>query len=228
MDDRYERLLELMGLATGDEKHAASAHSTLDVIWTLYDRVLRVDPADPDWPERDRFVLSKGHGPLAYYAVLAQKGFFPEEELTRFQRYDGILGAHPDRSQVPGVEISSGSLGHGLPIATGMALGLLARGSGGPRVVVLCGDAELNEGSNWEAVMLAGARGLDALTCVVIDNQSSTIPMDGLVERFAAFGWAGDVVDGRDHDLLEKALSVRHQGGHRRPGLVVAQVEATA
>jgi len=110
-----EELLELIARARGDEKHDASSFSTLDVIQVLYE-VLRVDPADPEWEERDRFLLSKGHGPLAYYAVLAHNGFFPPEELTRFMRWDGILGAHPDRLQVPGVEVSTGSLGHGLPL----------------------------------------------------------------------------------------------------------------
>src|SRR5579859_7205984 len=149
----YDDLRRLMTLMTGDEKHAPSATSTLDALWVLYDRVLRVSPATVDDPDRDRFVLSKGHGPMAYYAVLAAKGFVDPAALRTFGQRDSVLGLHPDRRLVPGVEIGSGSLGHGLPIAVGMALALRARRSPG-RVFCLVGDAELEEGSNWEAVQL--------------------------------------------------------------------------
>src|SRR5919202_4247622 len=134
---RYDDLPELLTRLTGDEKHDWSALSTLDVLWVLYDRVLRVDAAEPDDPDRDRFLLSKGHGPAAYYAVLAAKGFVPVGELERWGDFDSILGYHPDRNLVPGVEIASGSLGHGLPIALGVALALDARRRPGPRVVCL-------------------------------------------------------------------------------------------
>jgi transketolase len=110
------RIERLMTLATGDEKHSSSSHSTLDVLWVLYDRILRFDPENPRSEERDRFVLSKGHGCVAFYAILADKGFFPSSALKTFMKYDSILGAHPDRNQVPGVEASTGSLGHGLSI----------------------------------------------------------------------------------------------------------------
>ena len=149
-----------MDLQLGDEKHAMSATSTLDVIWVLYDRILRVDRERADDPDRDRFLLSKGHGPMAYYAVLAAKGFIDPEILSTFGRFDSPLGHHPDRNLVPGVEISSGSLGHGLGIAVGMALGLRARHSAA-RVFCLVGDAELDEGSNHEAIAFAGRVGLD-------------------------------------------------------------------
>src|SRR6266478_2402540 len=122
-------LPRLMGLMTGDEKHGPAATSTLDALWVLYDRVLRVGPERLDDPDRDRFLLSKGHGPMAYYAVLAAKGFIDVSALHTFGRYDSPLGHHPDRNLVPGIEISSGSLGHGLAIAVGLALGLRARGS---------------------------------------------------------------------------------------------------
>lgn len=215
-------LQELLTLATGDEKHAASATSTLDVLYVLYEDVLRVDPADPTWEERDRFVLSKGHGPAAYYAVLARKGFFPAEELSRFMEYDSILGAHPDRAQVPGIEASTGSLGHGLPMAVGIAYALRAKGLDEQRVIVLTGDAELNEGSNWEAILHAGAVGLSNLTLVAIDNRSSSIRIDPIAEKLAAFGWDAVEVDGRDHDALRAAFARRG----RRPTAVVAIVEA--
>src|SRR5690554_1645424 len=117
----YDDLPALLSRMTGDEKHSPSATSTLDVLWVLYDRVLRIDPRRPDDPDRDRFLMSKGHGPMSYYAVLAARGFFPVEWLDTFGRAGSPLGHHPDRLLIPGVEISSGSLGHGLPIAVGLA-----------------------------------------------------------------------------------------------------------
>jgi transketolase len=218
----YADLGRLMGLMTGDEKHDAAATSTLDVLWVLYDRVLDVAPQRMHDPTRDRFYLSKGHGPMAYYAVLAAKGFVPVEWLGGWAAYDSPLGYHPDRVLVPGVEISSGSLGHGLPMAVGTALGLRAQGIGA-RVVVLVGDAELDEGSNAEAIAVAGALGLDRLTVVVVDNQSTSYHRPRVIgPRFAHEGWEVRVVDGRDHDALERALT----GPSRRPVVVVAEVEA--
>jgi len=217
----YDDLPELLTRLTGDEKHDWSALSTLDVIWVLYDRVLDVDPESPDEPERDRFLLSKDHGPAAYYAVLAAKGFVDADDLAGFGRFDSSLGHHPDRVLVPGVEISSGSLGHGLPIAVGMALARDAQERAG-RVVVLLGDAELDEGSNWEAVQFAGRLGLGRLTAVVVDNRSSTYHWPGGIDaRFAAEGWSAERVDGRAHDALERALAVTGD----RPRLVVAEVQ---
>lgn len=153
----------LMALMTGDEKHGPAATSTLDVLWVLYDRVLNIDPIDPRAPGRDRFLLSKGHGPVAFYAVLAAKGFIGRELLPGFGGFDSPLGHHPDRVLLPGVEIGSGSLGHGLGLAVGTALGLRALGLDRPRVFTLLGDAELDEGSNHEAIAFAGAIGLDNL-----------------------------------------------------------------
>ena len=154
----YEDLPELLTRLIGDEKHNPSSYSTLDVLWVLYDRVLDRD---------DRFILSKGHGPAAYYAVLAAKGLLPAELLDGFGDFDSPLGHHPDRKLVPGAEFSSGSLGHGLAVAVGSALT-------GRRVFCLVGDAELEEGSNWEAVQYAGRIGLASLTAIVIDNDSSS------------------------------------------------------
>jgi transketolase len=200
----------LMARATGDEKHEESTTSTMDALWVLYDRVLRIDPDTPDAEERDRFIVSKGHGPAALYAVLAAKGFFPAEWLDRFLEHDGHLGSHPDRTQVPGIEASTGSLGHGLPMAVGVALALRPKGARDPRTIVLCGDAELNEGSNWEAILLAPQLGLGGLTLLVIDNHSSSLTMQPWAERIGSFGWDVHVVNGHDHDALERALRVRH------------------
>jgi transketolase len=215
-----EDVRALMARATGDEKHDESSTSTLDALWVLYDRVLRVDPADPDWEERDRFVLSKGHGPVAFYAILAAKGFFPQEWMDGFLRHDGRLGSHPDRLLVPGVEASTGSLGHGLPMAVGVALGLRAKRSS-CRTVVLCGDAELNEGTNWEAILLAPHLRLGGLTLLVIDNHSSSIATDSWQDRLGSFGWPVRVVDGHDHDALETALRATEPD---RPTAVVADI----
>jgi transketolase len=194
----YDDLPELLTRLTGDEKHDGSSLSTLDVL-----------SAD------DRFLLSKGHGPTAYYAVLAAKGLIPVEALDTFGSFDSILGYHPDRVLVPGVEISSGSLGHGLGIAVGVALA-------GRRTFCLVGDGELDEGSNWEAVQWAGRIGLGGLTAVVVDNHSSTYHWPGGVEqRFLLEGWHAVRVDGRDHDALEAAFRVDVA---EQPTCIVAEI----
>ncbi|GGZ20442.1 transketolase [Streptomyces nitrosporeus] len=218
----YDDLHRLMSLMTGDEKHGPAATSTLDALWVLYDRVLRVTPGTADAPGRDRFLLSKGHGPMAYYAVLAARGFFGEELLPGFGSYDSPLGHHPDRVLVPGAEIGSGSLGHGLPLAVGSVLGLRAQGLAGPRVWVLTGDAELDEGSNHEAIAYAGPAGLEQLHTVVIDNGSASYARPGgIAARFEAAGWSVRTVDGRDHGALYAAYTAPHPG---RPHAVIARV----
>jgi transketolase len=209
-----------MKLASGDEKHDPSAHSTLDVLWVLYDRILRYDPAHPRSEDRDRFILSKGHGPLALYTILAQKGFFPVSELERFLEWEGTLGGHPDRNQVPGVEASTGSLGHGFPMALGVALALRAKGID-RRVYVLIGDGESNEGSVWEAVLLAGDLRISNLTAILINNHSSTRNLGDIAAKYRTFGWEARSIDGRDQDVIEKALS---SPAGDRPSLVVAEV----
>ena len=209
---------DLLRRITGDQKHSPSAHSTLDVLQVLYDRVLRVSPETIDAPDRDRFLLSKGHGPAAYYAVLAATGFIPECWLDDLGGWDSPLGHHPDRVRIPGVEIGTGSLGHGLGIGVGVALGLRAQGFLDTRTFVLLGDAELDEGSNHEAIAYAAAVHAP-ITAIVIDNQSSTHGWPGgIAVRFP--GWATQEVNGRDPVRLEEALQKRHE-----PGLIVATVE---
>lgn len=229
----YDDLPGLMTLMTGDEKHGASATSTLDVIWVLYfgaghDRGPRTGRASraehsarPVLRPQDRFLLSKGHGPMAYYAVLAAKGHLTDADLRSFGGPDSILGHHPDRTLVPGVEIGSGSLGHGLGLAVGTAIGQRIRGSDA-RTVVLLGDAELEEGSNAEAIQYAGRVGLSGLTAVVIDNSSASLGWPGgIARRFTVEGWSASDVDGRDHDALERVLTERGDSPH----VVVAHVE---
>jgi transketolase len=211
--------MDLIARARGDQKHEASSYSTLEAIDVLYD-VMRFDPKRPDWDGRDRFILSKGHGPLAFYAVLVKHGFVAADELDRFQTWDGILGAHPDRNRVPGVEASTGSLGHGLPMAVGVAYALRARGAVEQRVFVLTGDAELNEGSNWEAILHAGSARLSNLTLIVIDNRSSTVALGDIAAKLTVFGWDAVTVDGRDRAALQAAYGRRVDG----PTAVVAVV----
>ena len=208
-----------MAEMSGDAKHSDAATSTLDVLWTLYDRVLHVDPTDPT---RDRFYLSKGHGPAAYYAVLAAKGFIDPAVLATFGSLDSILGYHPDRILVPGVEISSGSLGQGLALGLGNALGLRIADNDA-RVFVMLGDGELDEGANHEAIALAGRLGVATLTAIVIDNASSAYGWPGGIgRRFAIEGWDTAAVDGRDHDEIFDALTLPHP---ERPLGVVAMIE---
>jgi transketolase len=221
MQTDLTHIKQLMTLATGDEKHDGSAASTLDVLWVLYDRILRYDPQNPASEERDRFVLSKGHGPVALYAILADKGFFPVSALKSFERWEGILGGHPDRNQVPGVEASTGSLGHGLPMAVGMALALRAKKSD-RRVFALVGDGECNEGSIWEAILLAGNRQLSNLTCIVINNHSSSLDLGDLAAKFRAFDWTASTINGRAHDQIYQALS---QIDPAHPIAVIAEIE---
>jgi transketolase len=214
LDDLFQRM-------TGDEKHEWAAASTLDVLWVLYDRVLDVSPERVADPGRDRFLLSKGHGPMAFYAVLAAKGFLDEDALDTWTAFDSPLGQHPDRALVPGVEISSGSLGHGLALGVGTALGLRAQGRDA-RVVVLVGDGELDEGSNHEAIAAAGRHNLDRLTVVAIDNGSASHGWPGgIARRFEVEGWHTATVDGRDHEALHRAFTAEHPG---RPSVVVATI----
>jgi transketolase len=219
-----KKLAELMALASGDEKHDPSAYSTLEVLWVLYDRILHYDASNPRSEARDRFILSKGHGPLAFYVILVQKGFFPKSELKKFMKWDGSLGGHPDRNLVPGVEASTGSLGHGFPMAIGVALGLKAKRLGS-RVYVLIGDGETNEGSVWEAALLAGNLGLSNLTAILINNHSSTRDLGNIAEKFASFGWHTQVINGRDEDRIESAFRAYSTD---RPSLVVAEVKNDA
>jgi transketolase len=205
----YADLPALLTRLTGDEKHDRSSLSTLDVLWVLHDRILR---------DEDRFLLSKGHGPAAFYAVLAAKGIVPMDALDTFGSFDSPLGYHPDRVVAPGVELSSGSLGHGLGVAVGAALT-------GRRVYCLVGDGELDEGSNWEAVQYAGRVGLGTLTAIVVDNDSAALGWpEGIERRFMLEGWIALRVDGRDHDALEAALRPDLEG--KRPRCIVAEVEA--
>lgn len=205
---RRLRATILRTASAASEGHVPSALSILDILWVLYDRVLRIDPANPSAPDRDRFILSKGHASLGLYAVLAERGFFDVEDLAGFGSFHSRLGGHPDCRKVSGVEASTGSLGHGFPIAVGVALGLRIQRQSA-RVVCLIGDGEANEGSVWEAMALASHHRLGHLTCIIDYNHSTdrALGMGDLGAKAASFGWAAQEVDGHDHAALHAALS---------------------
>jgi len=194
--------------------HPGGDLSSADILAVLYFGVLRLDPKNPAAPVRDRFIMSKGHCSGALYATLAAAGFFPPERLETYMKPLSPLNGHPDRTKVPGVEASTGTLGHGLPIAVGVALA--GKMDGAPwRTYVLTGDGELQEGSNWEAAMAAAHYALDHLTVIIDRNRlqqgeatERTVRLEPLAEKWRAFGWAVAEVDGHDHAAL---LSVFHR-----------------
>ena len=153
-------------IQTAKRGHFASALSVVEIIRVLYDSIMNYDAKNPRWPERDRFILSKGHGCLALYAVLSEKGFFPDDELWKFCSHEGILGGHPEFGKVPGVEASTGSLGHGLSIGIGMALNARYERKS-YSTFVLIGDGESNEGSIWEGALCASQHRLSNLTVII-------------------------------------------------------------
>jgi transketolase len=208
--------------------HVGGALSQTDVLCALYERYLRVDPSRPDAPERDRFVLSKGHGGLGLAVVLAERGFVRREDLAAFGRTGGALGMHMDHRRVPGVEASTGSLGHGLGISVGMALG--ARIQGLPaRVFCLLSDGECYEGSTWEAAISASASRLGHL-CAILDRNRLTmdgfteaeVPLEPLADKWRAFGFRVFPCDGHDFEALCAALDAAVDPAAERPAIVIA------
>ncbi len=193
--------------------HPGGSLSAADVMTYLYFKVMRVDPQNPSWAQRDRFVLSKGHVSPCLYSVLAQKGFFPVEELKTFRKVESRLQGHPSMRYTPGVDMSSGSLGQGISTAVGMALGAKLDGKG-VRVYTMLGDGEIGEGQVWEAAMYASAKKLDNLVAIVDNNN---LQIDGTLEevnspypipeKFAAFGWNVIEIDAHDFDQIEDAFA---------------------
>lgn len=203
------------------EGHVPSAFSILDILVVLYDKVLHIDPKNPESPDRDRFVLSKGHASLGLYAVLADKGFFSTDHLKTFGQFDSMLGGHPDALKVPGVEVSTGSLGHGFPMAVGMALGLkIAKNPA--KVYSIIGDGESNEGSIWEATLLGSHHKLDNLICIVDHNHSTdrALSLGNIAKKFEAFDWQTVEINGHDPEEIYKALTIPHPD---KPLAIIAQ-----
>ena len=208
--------------------HIAPAFSLADVMTALYFNVLRVDPSNPTRPERDRCVLSKGHGCLVLYAVLAEAGFFPKETMATFCQDGSILAGHPDRLRVPGVELSAGSLGHGLSVGVGMALAG-QYDNADYRTFVVLGDGELNEGSVWEAVMAGAHHRLRNLTAVVDRNRiqmtgrtEDIMRLDPLADKWRAFGWSVHELDGHCFEQLLAAFEAPADPDDGRPKVVIA------
>jgi transketolase len=207
--------------------HPGGDLSAADILVSLYFGALRVDPARPDWPERDRFVMSKGHCSGVLYATLAAAGFFPSELLNDYMQPLSPLNGHPDRNKARGVEANTGPLGHGMPVAVGMALAAKLDDAAW-RTFVLTGDGELQEGSNWEAAMAAAHFELDNLTLIVDRNRlqlglptEGTIRLEPLSDKFKAFGWSVREVDGHDHEaLLDCFAQLPFQPG--KPNCVIA------
>jgi transketolase len=201
-----------MGLQTGmNGAHFGGGLSLVEIMAVLYMSVMRVNPAEPLWPERDRFILSKGHGAMAYYAALKQAGFVTDDELMTFKSNHTFLYGHPSMNPQKGIEFSSGSLGLGLALGVGTAMGLRRRGNQSSRVYVLMGDGECDEGSVWESAASASHFGLSNLVAIIDKNglqydgpTKDILNMDGMSEKWESFGWHARTVDGHNlSDLLD-------------------------
>lgn len=202
--------------------HIGPALSIVDILTVLYFNTLNVNPTKPIHPHRDRFILSKGHAAAALFAVLSKKGYFAHKKLMTFCMPEGAFGDHPDYDPKFGIELTTGSLGHGLSVGSGMAMGLPAS-----RVFVLLSDAELNEGSVWEAIMFAGHHHLDNLTIIIDDNGQQAfgktheiLNIQPLDKKLQSFGWQVTSVNGHDHAKLSKALNKSHP---KRPHAIIAK-----
>jgi len=209
---RTIRRTSLQMVYTARLGHPGGDLSAADILAALYTAVLDIDPQNPRRPDRDRFILSKGHCSAALYATLAEAGFFPIERLAEYMKPLSMLNGHPDRNKVPGVEANTGPLGHGLPVGVGAAKAARITGASW-RTFVLTGDGELQEGSNWEAAMAAAQFRLDNLTVIVDRNRlqqgdetERTIGLEPLADRWRSFGWAVREVDGHDLDHLIRTL----------------------
>ena len=215
-------------LDAGRAGHPAGSLSCVEIITALFYKILRIDPQNPLWPDRDRFILSKGHAAPALYAVLGDLGFFPEDRFSTFYHINSILQAHPDMTKVPGVEVSTGSLGQGLSVGIGMALGAKLDGKS-YRTFVLMGDGELQSGQVWEAAMFAGYRRLDNLIAIVDYNKlqlfgwtKDILDIEPLAKKWEAFNWNVTETDGHDFTKLLSTftgLEKRKVGG---PFLTIA------
>lgn len=221
------RRLVLETVYRGKESHIGTDYSCVDILTALYfGGILRVDPNNPSWPERDRFLMSKGHGAVALYATLAAKGFFKQEILDTYCRDGSSLSAHVTLNCLPGVESSAGSGGHGLAMAIGMALAA-KHDNRNSKIYVLTGDGECQEGSIWEALLFAGHHRLDNLT-VIIDNNnlqtaekvSEVVGLESLVEKMQSFGWSAQIINGHDFSQICGALQ---QKDYSFPRAIIAK-----
>lgn len=208
--DTRKDIVEITAWSGG--AHIGGGLSVTDVLTYLYFHEMNIRTDDPDWADRDRLILSKGHSAVAYTAVLARRGFYDFELLKSFNKFGSPFGMHPDGNKITGVDASTGSLGHGLPMAAGLALGAKIQDKG-YRTYVIVGDGELNEGSNWEAMMSAAHLKLDNLTLIVDRNRmmidgltEEVMALEPLADKLTAFGMAVENIDGHDFDALSSAV----------------------
>lgn len=206
--------------------HVGSSLSMVDIIVVLYESILKVDPKNPRWPERDRFILSKGHAAAGVYGILAEKGFFPKDYLKTYYCDNGKLCGHISH-YVPGVEFSTGSLGHGLSIGVGMALSA-KHNKQNHRIFVLMSDGEMDEGSTWEAIMFAGQHKLDNLIAIVdynkiqaLGRKENIINLEPFAEKLEKFNWAVKEIDGHNYKEIEKTL-LKVPFEKNKPSFVIA------
>jgi transketolase len=217
--------VKIMELAiSANEGHLPSSYSIVDIIEFLYGHVLKIDKNNPNDPQRDVFILSTGHGALALYVVLNKFGFISSMELSNYGSSNSILGGHPDRVSTPFVEASTGSLGHGLPFATGIALGSKVKNANN-RIFVLLGDGECQEGSVWEAANIAANQHLTNLISIVDWNDSAAqlMPIENLRGKWESFGWATKIIDGHTHVDFKSVFSARALTQNRKPLAVIAK-----
>src|SRR3989344_4626843 len=204
------------------EGHLPSALGIIDLIYILYKKILKFDPKNPSLDGRDYFILSKGHGCPALYAVLADVGFFSKEKLKTFCKFDSMFGGHPDRNKIPGVEASTGSLGHGLPIGLGIAIAMKILKKPN-KVFVLIGDGESNEGTIWESAQVAKNLSLDNLIVIVDKNKSQAYSLDYDYKKiWTGFGWHAEEMDGHDYKEIEEKLKMLLNSSSQKPKIIVA------
>lgn len=224
---RRIRLHVLEMTSRGGSGHIASSFSQIDILAMLYSKILRIDPKNPDWPERDRFILSKGHAGASVYATLAESGFFPTEKLKTHYQNGSDLSGHVSHKGIPGVELSTGSLGHGLGVGVGMAKAAKMDNNSW-RVFVMMSDGECDEGSNWEAILFAAHHKLDNLIAIVDYNKiqslatvEETISLEPFADKWRAFKWNVVEVDGHNHKDLEKVF-FELPASSDKPSVVIA------
>jgi transketolase len=222
--DLRKKIAEVVHI--GKEGHIPSSFSIIDIVAYLYENFLRYDPKDPEWDERDFFILSKGHGCTALYVVLNKHDMISNDELMRKTVRSSILGGHPDRTKIPHIEASTGSLGHGIGMAVGIALGLTIQKRSN-RVICLVGDGESNEGTVWESALVASKYQLGNL-CVIADHNGSSdlvLPIPNAFEKWTSFGWTAIEVDGHNVDQFGSVIQQISFSYPAKPNIIIARTK---
>ncbi len=219
--DLRRKIVEMV--CRGKEGHIPSSFSIIDILSYLYEKVFTYDPKNPKWENRDYFILSKGHGAAALFAVLYKYGFLSDEDIKLYSKAGGVLGGHPDVTKVPGAEASTGSLGHGFPMAAGLALGLKVQNKKN-KVFCLLGDGECNEGTIWETALVANNLKLGNLVAIIDFNGSAAqiLPVDPFREKWEAFGWETYEINGHDKQELTNVFSTLDYSLEGKPKVIIA------